>query len=243
MPNRLLLIFAHPDDESFATAGIISKYAEQGTEVILVSATKGEAGRTAGLCAPEELGSVREKELKRAAEILGIAKVIFLGYRDKEVPAAPPLEILTKLVGIIRELRPQVLVTFGEDGGSGHQDHRAVHHFVKAAVRLAAQSTDLEWGQPFTLPRLFYVQAVWRQPKDKVPRGGLRVPTKVWSERKWQAICAHATQIFSRQRFENMSEAQKERYFSHEYFVCDPELSLSKVEGEDLFQGLEGVDD
>ena len=157
MARQMLLIFAHPDDESFALGGTIAKYAEQGVTITLVAATKGEAGKAAEICKPEELGLIREQELLRAAEILGIAEVVFLGYRDKEVPIAPPLEIVEKLVRIIRKIRPQVVITFGADGASGHRDHRAIHHFTKAAIQLAKESVEPDWGNTYTLPRLCYV--------------------------------------------------------------------------------------
>ncbi|KJS48178.1 MAG: hypothetical protein VR66_15490, partial [Peptococcaceae bacterium BRH_c23] len=118
MAKQMLLIFAHPDDESFALGGTIAKYAEQGVTITLAVATKGEAGQTAGFCQKEELGLFREQELMSAAKVLGITEVIFLGYLDKEVPLAPPLEIVERLVRIIRTRRPQVVITFGADGAS-----------------------------------------------------------------------------------------------------------------------------
>ncbi|MHB8124388.1 MAG: PIG-L deacetylase family protein [Desulfitobacteriaceae bacterium] len=244
MTKRLLLIFAHPDDESFALGGTIAKSVSEGAEVVLVSATRGEAGKTAGLCSVEELGTFREQELRQAAEILGISKLIFLDYLDKEVALVPELEIVEKLVRILREFRPQVVITFGEDGASGHRDHRAIHHWTKAAVRLAAQQVEPEWGAEFVLPRLCYVYSTWRLPAGEVPTADFIISTAELSKRKWQAISAHKTQIYSIERFARMPEDVKQRYFDKEYFVCDPVLSSSPGQGEDLFQELssEGCD-
>ena len=242
MAKKMLLIFAHPDDESFALGGTIAKYTEQGVEVTLVAATKGEAGKTAGICKPEEVGLVREQELRRAAKVLGISEVIFLGYRDKEVPIAPPLNIAESLVRIIRDLRPQVIITFGEDGASGHRDHRAIHHFTKAAIKLAQDSVEPEWGKAYTLPRLCYVKPGWRLTKEQLQDVDYVISIAPWAERKWQAISEHRTQMGSRQKFENLEEKQKQDYLSREYFSCDQELSALPGRGEDIFQDLERVE-
>lgn len=243
MTKQMLLIFAHPDDESFALGGTISKYAEQGVKITLVAATKGEAGKVAGICKPEELGAIREKELRSAADVLGITKVIFLGYRDKDVNIAPPLEIVEKLVRIIRDVRPQVIITFGADGSSGHRDHRAIHHFTKAAIQFAKEPIELEWGNPFTLPRLCYVRPAWRLTADKLLEADYSILISPWAERKWEAILQHQTQAGSRLKFEGLEEKQKQIYLSQEYFQCDQALSAFPGRGKDLFEDLERAED
>jgi len=243
MAMQMLLIFAHPDDESFALGGTIAKYAEQGVKVTLVAATKGEAGKVAGLCKPEELGLIREQELQRAAGILGISKVIFLGYRDKDVNIAPPLEIIEKLVRIIRDIRPQVIVTFGADGASGHRDHRAIHHFTKAAIKFAKEPIASDWGNPFTLPRLCYVRPGWRLSADKLQEADYTISISPWGDQKWKAILEHKTQQGSRKRFEGLEEKQRQDYLSQEYFQCDQALSALPGQGKDLFEDLEKVAD
>lgn len=242
MANEMLLIFAHPDDESFALGGTIAKYAEQGANITLVAATKGEAGKAAGICMPEELGLVREQELRRAAKVLGIAEVIFLGYRDKEVAIASPLEIVEKLVRIIRKIRPQVVITFGADGSSGHRDHRAIHHFTKAAIRLAKEPVEQEWGTPYVLPRLCYVRSGWRLSEDVRQETDYIIPIEQCAEKKKKAIAEHRTQLFSQQKFEAMDERLKQDYYSREYFQCDVELSVFPGRGSDIFANLERVE-
>ncbi|MCO1603837.1 PIG-L deacetylase family protein [Desulfosporosinus nitroreducens] len=242
MANEMLLIFAHPDDESFALGGTIAKYAEQGIRITLVVATKGEAGKAAGICKPEELGLVREQELRRAAEVLGIAEVIFLGYKDKEVPLSPPLEIVEKLVRVIRKIRPHVVITFGADGASGHRDHRAIHYFTKAAIRLAKELIEPEWGTPYILPRLCYVQSGWRLSEDVLQEIDYIISIEQWAEKKKKAIIEHRTQLFSQQKFEAMDERIKQNYYSREYFRCDFKLSVFPGRGEDILADLERVD-
>ncbi len=243
MAMQMLLIFAHPDDESFALGGTIAKYAEQGVTITLVAATKGEAGKVAGICKPEDLAVIREQELLSAAKVLGISKVIFLGYRDKDVNIAPPLEIVEKLVRIIRDVRPQVIITFGADGASGHRDHRSVHHYTKAAIQFAKEPIELEWGNPFTLPRLCYVRPAWRLAADKLQEADYSISISPWAERKWEAILQHQTQAGSRLKFEGLEEKQKQIYLSQEYFQCDQALSAFPGRGKDLFGDLERMED
>lgn len=241
MAKQILLIFAHPDDESFTLGGTIAKYTDQGVNITLVVATKGEAGQTAGFCQKEELGLFREQELMYAAKVLGITEVIFLGYPDKEVSIAPPLEIVGSLVSIIRTRHPQVVITFGADGSSGHQDHRAIHHFTKAAVRLAKEPAAPEWGKPYALPRLCYVQSGWRLTKEERLGMDYTVSIAPWAERKWEAILEHRTQGGSRQKFESLEKTTKEDFLMREYFKCDDDLSAFPGRGEDITSELERV--
>jgi LmbE family N-acetylglucosaminyl deacetylase len=137
--QTLLVILAHPDDESFPIGGTLAKYAAEGARVVLVSATRGEAG-IPGLT-PESAGAIRARELQRAAETLGVSDVRFLGYHDGELALADPAAIRARVVELIREIQPQVVITFGPDGISGHPDHVTIHKVVTQAfdqVRPAA---------------------------------------------------------------------------------------------------------
>ncbi len=111
---KLMAVLAHPDDESLGTGGILAKYAAEGIETSLVTATRGERGwfgderEYPGL---ESLGQIREAELRAAAEVLGIRGVDFLGYLDGELDQAHPAEVMAKIVGHLRSLKPNVVVT------------------------------------------------------------------------------------------------------------------------------------
>ena len=145
--RKLLAIYAHPDDESFGSGGMLAKYAAEGASVGLVCATNGEMGEISDpdLASSDTLGDVRIAELKCAAEALGVTELVLLGYRDSgmaetadnEDPRAfanaPDDEIVARLVGIIRRVRPDVVVTFDPTGGYGHPDHVAVHNRTVAA--------------------------------------------------------------------------------------------------------------
>ncbi|MEW5985805.1 MAG: PIG-L family deacetylase [Chloroflexota bacterium] len=143
-PLRLMCILAHPDDESLGTGGILAKYAAEGVETYLVTATRGERGWTGdpaanpGLTA---LGQMREAELRAAAQVLGLREVAFLDYMDGDLDQADPVEAIARIVDHLRRLRPQVVVTFGPDGNYGHPDHIAISQFTTAAIVCAADPT------------------------------------------------------------------------------------------------------
>ena len=169
--RSLLAVFAHPDDESFSIGGTLAHYAAKGVQVALVCATRGEAGDIAdpSLATPETLGQVREAELRCAAEVLGIAEVIFLGYRDSGMAGAPENddprafinapaeEIQARLVAIMRRMRPDVVITFEPGGGYGHPDHIAAHRHTVAAFHAAGDPAAYpDHGAPWQPARLFY---------------------------------------------------------------------------------------
>ncbi len=129
-PKRMLVILAHPDDESFATGGTLAKYAHQDVQVILLCATRGEAGIPG--VSPEEAGVVRERELRKAAQHLGI-KVYTLGFLDGKLADTKPEKLLEAITSWINFIEPQVIITFGPEGVSGHPDHVTISHIVTQA--------------------------------------------------------------------------------------------------------------
>lgn len=130
-PNRLLVILAHPDDESFAVGGTLAKYARLGIQTILLCATRGEAGIPGQN--PEAAGAIREQELLSAAKQLGI-EVHFLGYQDGTLSSEDPVRLLEHIACWIDTVQPQAILTFGPDGVSGHPDHVTVSNIVTQAV-------------------------------------------------------------------------------------------------------------
>jgi len=136
----LMAVFAHPDDEAFGTGGTLAKYAKEGCDVHLVTATRGEAGQIAvpELTSPADLPRVREEELRCACEIYGIPPPRFLDYPDGLLPIVHQGQAVGKLVRLIRGLKPQVLITFGPEGIYGHYDHIAAHKWTTIAFDLAA---------------------------------------------------------------------------------------------------------
>lgn len=171
MRHRILLAFAHPDDESFGPAGTIAKYSKMGHEVTLICATKGESGKVINpkVQIKEDLTTVREKELRCSARVLGINRIIYLGYRDSGMegrPAnkhpdafinVPDEEVVATLVKWIRELRPTIVLSFEPGGGYGHPDHKKISRCTEMAVHRASEGgyrPDL--GNPWQVSRFIY---------------------------------------------------------------------------------------
>jgi LmbE family N-acetylglucosaminyl deacetylase len=144
-PKRMLVILAHPDDESFAVGGTLAKYAHQGVQVILLCATRGEAGIPG--VELEKAGDIRELELRKAAEKLGI-EVYFMGYPDGGLSKTEPgmlLETITTWIGMVE---PQLILTFGPEGVSGHPDHVIISKVVTQAYDQCCQKGLLLYIRP-----------------------------------------------------------------------------------------------
>jgi LmbE family N-acetylglucosaminyl deacetylase len=144
-PLRLMAVLAHPDDEALGVGGTLAKYAAEGVETFLVTATRGEAGRFRGHPRDDErhpgamkLGQIREGELRAAAGVLGIRELSLLDYRDQELDRANPREAVARIVAQVRRSRPDVVITFGPDGAYGHPDHIAICQYTTTALAAAA---------------------------------------------------------------------------------------------------------
>ncbi len=160
----LLAVFPHPDDEAFSMGGTLAKYAAEGCDVHLVTATRGEAGeiRDPSLATKANLPQVREQELRCACEAYGIHPPHLLDYVDGQLAIVHQGQAVGKLVRIIRELKPQVMVTYGPEGVYGHYDHIAVHRWATIAFDLAADAScfpDQIGGAcaPHQVSKLYYV--------------------------------------------------------------------------------------
>jgi len=219
---RLLAIFPHPDDESLGLGGTLAKYSAEGVETYLICATRGERGWTGppeenpGL---EELGKIREAELKCAVAHLGLKETIILDYIDGDVDKADPLEIITKLTHQIRRIHPHVVITFPLDGAYGHPDHIALSQFTSAALVLSADSNfnDPDQLQPFQVPKYYHmVDSKKMVDALKEMIGGLsmdvdgvtrshigweewaittRINTEEYFDSLWRAILCHKSQL------------------------------------------------
>ncbi|MFF4528096.1 N-acetyl-1-D-myo-inositol-2-amino-2-deoxy-alpha-D-glucopyranoside deacetylase [Streptomyces sp. NPDC001407] len=178
--RRLLLVHAHPDDESINNGATMAKYAAEGAHVTLVTCTLGEEGEVipdglAHLAADRDdaLGPYRAGELADAMRELGVTDHRFLGgpghYRDSGMTGAPQNErpqsfwqadvdeAATFLVEVIRETRPQVLVTYDPEGGYGHPDHIQAHRVAMRAVELAGESAfRRDLGDPHEVAKVYW---------------------------------------------------------------------------------------
>lgn len=174
-PLRLLAVLAHPDDESLGVGGTLAKYASEGVEVFLLTATRGDGGRYRGLPQTDPghpgraaLAGIREQELRAAASVLGIRDVALLDYHDQHLDRADPREAVSAVAAHVRRARPDVVLTFGPDGAYGHPDHVAISQFTTAAAVAAADASfdgpGLDGQSAHTVSKLYYIawpQSTW----------------------------------------------------------------------------------
>lgn len=141
----LLAVFAHPDDESYRPGGTLALLARRGVQVQVLTATRGEAGSCGDppLCTPEELPAVRERELRCACVALGIEPPRLLDYQDGHLSEEEPEQLTARIIEVVREVRPQVMLTFGPDGLSGHPDHVAIGRCTREAFSHAEEVAAL----------------------------------------------------------------------------------------------------
>ena len=236
-PLCLLTIHAHPDDESSKGAGTVARYRDEGIRTVLVCCTGGELGDIANPAmdqpgVKENLAEVRREELAEATKIIGFDEVIMLGFRDSGMAGslgngdlrsfhqAPLDECVGRLVAIIRRVRPQVIVTYGDNQqGYPHPDHLKVHDISIPAFERAGDPSWYPWaGPPFQPSKLYY--STWARARtvgmhEAYVNLGIESPyDEKWLERPWQdhrissrvdvsdyyevrtsALIAHATQI------------------------------------------------
>ena len=134
-PARLLGLFAHPDDEVFCAGGLFSEMSQQGADIRLVSYTTGDAGqiRDASIATRSTLGEVRRNELRAAAAEIGVSDVAIHDLGDGTLAGRPDAELMAIAMGAIESHRPDVIVSFGPDGGYGHPDHIRVSEVATRA--------------------------------------------------------------------------------------------------------------
>lgn len=191
MPRTLLAVHAHPDDESSKGAGTLARYADEGVRTVVVTCTGGEAGDilNPAMDQPgniERMPQLRRQELAKALEILDVSQHYFLGYRDSGMPdtewnrhpeafaQADLDEAVVRLVRTIRQERPQVLVTYDENGDYPHPDHIRTHEISVAAFDAAG---DAGWhpeaGPSFQPLKLYYHASHTRQRIEALHSGAL----------------------------------------------------------------------
>ncbi len=218
----LVTFHAHPDDESIATGGVMAKAADEGHRVVLVVATKGENGEVAdGFLDPgEELWERRVRETHACADVLGVARVEFLGYVDSGMMGTPENdrpesfwqadveEAAARLAAILTEERADVLTVYDENGSYGHPDHIQVYRAGERAAELAGtprvyMSTI---NRDYVRRSLREAAASGEVPADMnaddlseigVPEERITttVDVRPWLARKRAAMAAHASQI------------------------------------------------
>ncbi|MEU6231796.1 N-acetyl-1-D-myo-inositol-2-amino-2-deoxy-alpha-D-glucopyranoside deacetylase [Kitasatospora sp. NPDC047058] len=285
--RRLLLVHAHPDDESIGNGATMARYAAEGAGVTLVTCTLGEGGEVIGpelahLTADRDdtLGPHRIGELTDAMRAVGVADFRFLGgpgrYRDSGMMGVPENdapdcfwradvdEAAGHLVAVVREVRPQVLVTYDENGGYGHPDHIQAHRVAMRAYDLAADPAYRpELGPAWRIAKVYWN----RMPRSVLDRGlartaaearfpGVAQPADVpgvvddavvttvldgtaYAGRKAAAMAAHATQVTVSGDFFALSNHLGQPLFATEYYQLVHGQAGPRQPEEDLFDGLD----
>lgn len=233
--RTVLAVFAHPDDESLCCGGTLARLASLGVRVVVLSASHGERGAQTGPARDDALGEIRAREVRAAAEALGIAGLIVGDHPDGDLQWSHVTEFHADLVTFMRRHDPAAVITFGHDGLYWHLDHVGVHERTTTAV--------LSLGA--TAPPLYYVTmargvmpqivaAARRQGWTPPPKGfwslipeafgiGAEDPTLTidvgdWVPQKMAAILCHRSQIGEGHPFECVSADDARRLLGVEYF-------------------------
>lgn len=265
MALRLLCIVAHPDDESLGLGGVIAKYAAEGVETHLVTATRGEQG---WFGPPDEnpgrsaLGKIREEELREATKVLGIQSLTLLDYIDGEVASSDAQALVRQLVHHIRRVRPHVVLTFDHNGVYGHPDHIAVTRAATAAVVAATDGTFTDEARlpPHATPKLYYF--AWTDPVreayekafgelvmriDGVERRAVPWPawtistwidTSAYWERVWEAIRCHCSQLPGYQKLLDLPDEYHKILWGEMTLHRVYSLVPTPEREDDIFEGL-----
>ncbi|HEY0753220.1 MAG TPA: PIG-L family deacetylase [Ktedonobacteraceae bacterium] len=263
---KLLCVLAHPDDESLALGGTIAKYSSLGVETSLIVATRGERGwRGHASQHPGEqmLGQIREQEVRQASQALGIAHLLFLDYMDGDLDQANEFEATAQITRLIRQLRPDIVLTFGPDGLYGHPDHIAISQFTTSAIVCAA---DIGYApafglEPHRVSKLYYRTATRDWLETYMPIFGELIMQIDGQERRaqswtnwaittrldtssswlavWQAVCCHRTQIPAEQVLRQLSEEDHYKLWgTQEYYRAYSLVNGGRREESDIFEGL-----
>lgn len=161
MSRTLLGVWAHPDDEAYLTAGLMAEFRGRGDRVVVITATLGERGTSDPVAwPPERLAVLREHELRTSLAAVGVDELHLLGYMDGECTWNDGTDRIAELMA---EIAPDLIVTFGPDGMTGHPDHRAVSAWTTDAWRVARPQADLWYA---TLGTDYYTQ--WGALSDHV---------------------------------------------------------------------------
>lgn len=255
----MVTFHAHPDDESIACGGVMRAAADAGHRVVLVVATRGEHGEIVPgvLDDGEALRDRRVIETHRAAEVLGVARVEFLGYVDSgmvdtETNGAPGSfwsadveEAAERLAGILREEDAEVLTVYDDHGGYGHPDHIQVHRVGRRAGEIAATPRVYESTMNRDEMRAMMALMAQQAPDEDVPDVDAanlgspaallttRVDVRAWTGAKREAMRAHRSQIADDSFFLNLPDEAFAMAFGTEWFIrvgADPVTDPERFE-------------
>jgi LmbE family N-acetylglucosaminyl deacetylase len=258
-PLRLMAVLAHPDDESLGIGGTLAKYASEGAEIFLLTATRGDRGRYRDYRfgdpqhpGASALATIRERELRAAASALGVEDVALLDYRDQELDRANPQQVIAAIVEHLRRVHPDVIITFGPDGAYGHPDHIAISQLTTAAVVAAADPA---------ISKLYYIawaESTWAAYQsafkkltstvDGVERQVVPWPdweittvidTRQFHQTVWRAISCHESQMSVYTQLEHLSPQHREALWGvQSFYRVFSTVNGGRARETDLFEGI-----
>jgi N-acetyl-1-D-myo-inositol-2-amino-2-deoxy-alpha-D-glucopyranoside deacetylase len=260
--RRIVFVHAHPDDESLSNGGTIARYSDEGVNVCLITCTNGEEGEIAEV--PElgsvediraRLGEVRRAELQEACRRLGAVDLRMLGYHDSGMDGTPANdaprafvrqdldEVVSRIVDVLRDIEPQVLVTYNAYGGYGHPDHIHTHRAAMAAAELcdvpkvyhsAFPRSLLQAGSEMFGDDFFSADDVERIGTDDEAITTI-VDVAAFLDHKFAALAAHRTQLGTTKMFLDMPEEMRAMGMGAEHYVL---VGVDGARETDLFAGL-----
>jgi LmbE family N-acetylglucosaminyl deacetylase len=274
----LLIVHAHPDDESISTGGVLAKYSSNGVRTVLTYCTRGEAG---DILNPDfvppvpgmNITDIRAIELKNALNVLNVKSVHFLGYRDSGMAGTPEndhpqaftradlQEATARLVKIIRQVRPHVVVTYNEKGTYLHPDHIMANRITRHALEVSGDrdykiGKDLEAWQPtklyYTAIPLERIRRMYSIIADRGEDPGFDpevlgtaeekisavVDVRKFLTRKLEALNCHQSQMNPHSIFRRMPDNVREEAMGYESFECVFGCASTDGKEKDLFEGI-----
>ncbi len=225
----ILGVWAHPDDETFLSAGLMADAIRKGQRVVCMTATRGELGiQDPERWPPERLAEIRTTELEESLKILGVTEHRWLDYPDGGCADVPDREAIARIRSVIEEVKPATVLTFGPDGMTAHADHIAVSRWTTAAVEqsaapgtklLYATKTESWWetyAEMMQLDRIV-MSTDWEPPTvpDDEAEVAFCVPDDLF-ELKKRSLLAQASQIgamFEALPGEHVWEVNRVEYF------------------------------
>jgi LmbE family N-acetylglucosaminyl deacetylase len=264
-PLKLMGVLAHPNDESLGIGGTLAKYAGEGVETYLVTATRGERGRfgqSGEKPPPDVVGRVREAELREAARVLGVCEVNFLDYYDGDLDQVNVTESVARIAEHLRRVKPHVVITFGPEGAYGHPDHIAISQLATAAVVAAAGDKGSgAFSQPHCVSKLYYIE--WSRQKWEAYQTALRgltfkvdgierqsspwpdwafttlIDTSQFWPTVWKAVSCHKTQVSIYKNLEHLSDENHNAIWgTQEFYRAFSLVNGGRARESDLFEGL-----
>jgi len=238
---KLLCVTAHPDDECFGFGGALMLAAEAGVETTVICFTDGQAATNRGdAVSGQHLGEMRRAEFEASCKILDVTHYELWDYQDAQLEFANFSETAAKLVKRIRADKPQVVLTFGQDGAvNTHADHTMVSAFTTAAFHWAASPKRFpDLGPIHVAQRLFYNTTNFFLPGRPSP---LPAPWTVTLDvtrvqhRKFEAFRAHTSQLPLMEEFQSFFEKRVGQEF---YTLANTPRPQAAVQQNDLFAGL-----